>query len=223
MLADHGSGTSPDDVARAAEPRWHRQFAARYDRCSAPAERHWAADLREQLVGGVAGKVLEIGAGTGANLRFYRAADQVTASEPSAAMRARLSAKLGQAGVPVDLVDAAAGALPFPDESFDAVVSTLVLCTVPDQRRALGEIRRVLKPTGGLVFFEHVRAHGLTAFAQDMITPLTRVVAAGCHPNRDTVAALAGAGFRIETITTIRPRPHMPLIAPFVHGVARPS
>jgi ubiquinone/menaquinone biosynthesis C-methylase UbiE len=222
MLADHGSGPSPDDAVHPPEPRWHRQFAARYDRCSAPAERRWAAVLREQLVGGVGGKVLEIGAGTGANLRFYRAADHVTVSEPSAAMRARLTAKLGQAEVPVDVVDATAGALPFPDASFDAVVCTLVLCTVPDQPRALGEIRRVLKPAGALVFFEHVRGHGPAAVAQDMITPLTRVVAAGCHPNRDTAAALVAGGFGIETIATIKPRPHMPLVAPFIHGVARP-
>jgi ubiquinone/menaquinone biosynthesis C-methylase UbiE len=222
MLADHGSGSSPGEAAYPPEPRWRRQFAARYDRCSAPAERRWAAMLREQLVASVAGKVLEIGAGTGANLRFYRSADQVTASEPSAAMRARLAAKLGQAEVPIDVVNAAAGALPFPDASFDAVVSTLVLCTVPDQRQALGEIRRVLRPGGRPVFFEHVRGRGPAALAQDMITPLTRVLAAGCHPNRDTAAALAAAGFGIETIATIKPRPHMPLIAPFIHGTARP-
>jgi ubiquinone/menaquinone biosynthesis C-methylase UbiE len=223
MLADQGSGSPPDDAAHTLEPRWHRQFAARYDRCSAPAERRWAAVLREQLLRDVAGKVLEIGAGTGANLRFYRAADHVTASEPSAAMRARLTGKLSQAEVPVDVIDATAGALPFPDASFDAVVCTLVLCTVPDQQRALGEIRRVLKAPGRLVFFEHVRGRGPAAVAQDMITPLTRVVAAGCHPNRDTAAALVAAGFGLETIATIKPRPHMPLVAPFIHGVARPS
>jgi ubiquinone/menaquinone biosynthesis C-methylase UbiE len=223
MLADHGSGPSPDGAAHPPEPRWQRQFAARYDRCSAPAERRWAAVLRAQLLTDVAGKVLEIGAGTGANLRFYRTAEHVTLSEPSAAMRARLTAKLSQAEVPVDVVDATAGALPFEDASFDAVVCTLVLCTVPHQPAALGEIRRVLKAAGQLVFFEHVRGRGAAAVAQDMITPLTRVVAAGCHPNRDTAAALVAAGFGIESIATIKPRPHMPLIAPFIHGLARPS
>ncbi|MDX6394749.1 MAG: hypothetical protein QOJ73_5812 [Streptosporangiaceae bacterium] len=181
------------------------------------------ADRREQLLSGVAGDVLEIGAGTGANLRFYRAARHVTVTEPSAAMRAKLTAKLAGAQVPVDIVDAAAGALPFPDASFDAVVSTLVLCSVPDQSRALGEVHRVLRPAGRLVFFEHVRTRGPAALAQDMITPLTRVLAAGCHPNRDTAAAITAAGFSIETITTLRPAPHMPLIAPFIEGTARPS
>ena len=138
-------------------------------------------------------------------------------------MRAKLTAKLAGAPAPADIVGAAAGALPFPDASFDAVVSTLVLCTVPDQSRALGEVPRILRPAGRLVFFEHVRTRGPAALAQDMVTPLTRVLAAGCRPNRDTAAAITAAGFSIETITTLRPAPHMPLIAPFIHGIARPS
>jgi ubiquinone/menaquinone biosynthesis C-methylase UbiE len=215
--------TPPDHAGRLTESRRHRQFAARYDRCGAPAERLWVADLRERLLSGVAGGVLEIGAGTGANLRFYRAARHVTATEPSASMRAKLAAKLGQARVPVEIVDAAADTLPFPAASFDAVVSSLVLCTVPDQPRALGEIRRVLKPGGSLVFFEHVRARGPASLAQDMITPLTRVLAAGCHPNRDTAAAIVAARFSIETIATLKPMPHVPLVAPFIHGIARPA
>jgi ubiquinone/menaquinone biosynthesis C-methylase UbiE len=215
--------TPPDHAGRLTESRRHRQFAARYDRCGAPAERVWVADLRERLLSGVQGDVLEIGAGTGTNLRFYRAARHVTATEPSASMRAKLAAKLGQAQVPVEIVDATADALPFPDASFDAVVSSLVLCTVPDQPRALGEIHRVLKPEGSLVFFEHVRARGPASLAQDMITPLTRVVAAGCHPNRDTAAAIVAARFSIETIATLKPMPHMPLVAPFIHGIARPA
>jgi ubiquinone/menaquinone biosynthesis C-methylase UbiE len=181
------------------------------------------ADLREQLLPGIAGDVLEIGAGTGANLRFYRAARHLTVTEPSAAMRAKLTAKLAEAQLPVDIVDAAADALPFPDASFDAVISTLVLCTVPDQPRALREVQRVLKPAGRLVFFEHVRTRGPAALAQDMITPLTRLLAAGCHPNRDTAAAIIAAGFSIETITSLKPVPHMPLMAPFIRGIARPS
>jgi ubiquinone/menaquinone biosynthesis C-methylase UbiE len=214
---------SPDNPRHLQESRRHRQFAARYDACLAPAERRWVAGLRERLLSGVAGDVLEIGAGTGANLPFYRAAGHLTATEPSAAMRAKLAAKLGQAQVPTEIVDATADALPFPDASFDAVVSTLVLCTVPEQPRALAEIRRVLTPAGRLVFFEHVRARGAAGLAQDLITPLTRVLAAGCHPNRDTATAITAAGFGIETIATIKPKPHTPLIAPFIYGVARLS
>jgi ubiquinone/menaquinone biosynthesis C-methylase UbiE len=223
MLADQEPGHSRDKAGQVKESRRRRQFAARYDRCLAPAERGWAADLRAQLLSDVRGNVLEIGAGTGANLRFYRAAVQVTATEPSAAMRAKLTAKLGQAQVPVDIVDAAAEALPFPDTGFDTVVSTLVLCTVPDQPRALAEIRRVLRPDGRLVFFEHVRGRGPAALAQDLITPLTRVLAAGCHPNRDTAAAITAAGFAIESIATIKPVPRMPLVAPFIYGTACPG
>jgi len=81
----------------------------------------------------------------------------------------------------------------------------------------------VLRPAGRLVFFEHVRTRGPAALAQDMITPLTRLLAAGCHPNRDTAAAITAAGFSIETMTSLKPAPHMPLIAPFIQGVARPS
>jgi ubiquinone/menaquinone biosynthesis C-methylase UbiE len=174
---------------------------------------HWSRTLT--------GEVLDLGAGTGANLRRFRAAAHVTAVEPSAAMRAQLVTKLGHVSVPVDVVDAGAEELPFPDASFDDVVCTLVLCTVPDPDRALAEVWRVLKSDGRLVFLEHVRAAGVAARAQDLITPLVRHLGAGCHPNRDTVAAIAAAGFM--AVERFKPVPRLPLIAPFVAGTAAPA
>ncbi|AEW95106.1 MULTISPECIES: class I SAM-dependent methyltransferase [Streptomycetaceae] len=204
----------------AAQSRVERRFAAWYDRMNAGVERRWAGARRAALVAGLTGRVLDLGAGTGANLPHFRAAGQVSAVEPSAAMRERLTAKLGRAHVPVQVVDAAAEVLPFPDGYFDAVVCTLVLCTVPDQARALAEIRRVLRPGGQLAFLEHVRATGAAARAQDLLAPLVHYLGAGCHPNCDTLAALAAAGFTVQAVETFKPVPRIPLIAPFVAGTA---
>ena len=114
-------------------------------------------------------------------------------------MREKLRPKLSQARVPVEVSDAEAQELPFADDSFDAVVSTLVLCTVPDQQAALAEIRRILRPGGTLFFMEHVRGEGTMARWQDRIEPLWMRLFAGCHPNRDSVAAIEAAGFRLES------------------------
>jgi ubiquinone/menaquinone biosynthesis C-methylase UbiE len=115
---------------------------------------------RRRLLAGARGAVLEIGGGTGANLAHYRDVDRVTIAEPNPFMRRRLDQKLTDARVPVEVSPAGTEELPFPDGSFDTVVSTLVLCTVPDQESALDEVRRVLRPGGRLLFIEHVRAGG---------------------------------------------------------------
>ena len=198
----------------------HPVFAALYDRLGGVAERTWMGERRARLLAGVRGAVLEIGGGTGANLPHYRDADRITVSEPDPFMRRRLRTKLDNARVPVELSPAGAEALPFPDGSFDAVVSTLVLCTVPDQGAALGEIRRVLRPGGRLLFIEHVRAHGSTARLQDRIEPLWGLLFGGCHPNRDTVAAIAEAGFEIETPERFYPPVPFSRLTPHVQGSA---
>ena len=160
---------------------------------------------RRRLLAGARGAVLEIGGGTGANLAHYRDVDRVTIAEPDPFMRSRIGPKLEDARVPVEVSAAGAEALPFPDGSFDTVVSTLVLCTVPDQAAALDEVRRVLRPGGRLLFIEHVRAAGSQARWQDRLEPLWRRLFGGCHPNRDTVAAIEGAGFEIETFESFYP------------------
>ncbi len=190
--------------------RGHRLFAAGYDRMTRSLERAWLGERRARLLTDLTGDVLDVGAGTGANLPYLRRADRMVAAEPDPAMRKRLEAKLASkpAGrrVPVEVSDAAAESLPHPDASFDAVVFTLVLCTVTDPDRALAEARRVLKRTGRLVVLEHVRGTGRPARRQDRLTPVFRRFGAGCHPNRDTGAASRGQGSPSRRSTPSRSR-----------------
>src|SRR3954454_9631370 len=138
---------------------WGRIFAAGYDRVMAAPEKATFRRHREELVGRAAGRVLEIGGGTGANLPFYgKGVEELVITEPEEPMARRLEAKLGGYSLPARVVRAPAEKLPFEDDSFDFAISTLVLCTVDDPSRALGEIHRVLKPGGRLIFLEHVRA-----------------------------------------------------------------
>ncbi len=178
------------------DARGHRVFAAVYDRMAAPMERAVIGPIRTELVASLTGRVLDVGAGTGANLRHFRGADAVVAAEPDPAMRRRLTARLGEARVPVEIADAGAEELPFPDASFDAVVFTLVLCSVADPGRALAEARRVLRPDGRFVALEHVRGAGRHARWQERIDPVWTRLMAGCHVDRDTGAAIRSAGFQ---------------------------
>lgn len=198
----------------------HRLFAALYDRMGRAAERGWLGERRAALLSGARGEVLEIGGGTGANLPHYRDVERVTIAEPDPFMRAKLWPKLENAHVAVEVSDAGAEALPFADDSFDVVVATLVLCTVPDQGAALQEIRRVLRPGGRLLFIEHVRGEGRLARWQDRVEPLWRRLAAGCHPNRDTVASIEAAGFYIESLERFEPPVPLSGITPHVQGAA---
>lgn len=200
--------------------REHRIFAALYDRMLAPLERDVLGARRRHLLSGLTGTVLDVGAGTGVNLPEFRSADRVVAAEPDGAMRRHLEAKVAAAAVKVEVSDAAAESLPFPDESFDAVVFTLVLCTTPDVPAALAEARRVLRPDGMLVVLEHVRGHGTLARAQDVITPVWRWFAAGCHPNRDTRAAIERAGFDFAEIDEFTEIPGWLPMSPMLAGVA---
>jgi ubiquinone/menaquinone biosynthesis C-methylase UbiE len=198
----------------------HPVFAALYDPIGASMERRWMGARRRRLLAGARGAVLEIGGGTGANLVHYRDVDRVTIAEPDPFMRSRIGPKLQDSRVPVDVSSAGAEALPFPDGSFDTVVSTLVLCTVPDQEAVLEEIRRVLRPGGRLLFIEHVRAAGSMARWQDRLEPLWRRLLGGCHPNRDTVAAIEGAGFEMETFESFYPPDPLSGLTPHVQGSA---
>jgi ubiquinone/menaquinone biosynthesis C-methylase UbiE len=197
----------------------HRWFAALYDRLSGATERRLGPKVRPRLMGEAHGAVLEIGAGTGASFSYYPDDARVVATEPDPFMMAQAEKKLAQLGRSnVELRQAPADALPFDDASFDHVVTSLVLCTVPDQSRALAEARRVLKPSGTLRFLEHIRndESRLAGTVQDVIMPVWRWVGAGCHPNRRTRQAIESAGFRMEWIETIRVAPGIPAI----YGVA---
>lgn len=197
-----------------------RGFAAVYDRLLAPAERSWLGSRREGLVSGARGTVLEIGGGTGANLEHYAKAERVVLAEPSSAMRAKLDAKVAAASPPVTVVAAGADAVPYPDGYFDTVVSTLVLCTVPDVDAALGEIRRVLAPDGEFRFLEHVRGERSLAEWQDRLQPAWSWVGVGCHPNRDIAAAIERAGFLFDSLEHFDAPEPIPLVKPHIQGVA---
>lgn len=199
----------------------HRVFAAVYDRLNAAAERTWLGQRRARLLARASGVVLEVGAGTGANLAYYDGVDRVVATEPDPAMRARLTARLSQANVPVEVSAAPVEHTGLPDASIDTVVSTLVLCSVTDPPVALAEMLRVLRPGGVLLALEHVRGPGRRARWQDLVTPLWRRVGAGCHPNRDTLSAIRHAGFAVEASDFFDPPRAPPIIRPFLEVVAR--
>ena len=200
----------------------HRWFAAMYDRTVGGSEQRFGTKIRSRIMGEAQGRVLEIGIGTGASLSYYPAGAQVIGTEPDPYMLERARKHLAELGLSnVELRQGPAEELPFDDSSFDHVVTSLVLCTVRDQPRALAEAKRVLKPDGTFRFWEHVRndESRLWGTVQDVITPVWRWCAAGCHPNRRTRAGIEEAGFRIEWLEEIRIGPGTPAI----YGVARPT
>ncbi len=201
--------------------RSHRLSAAVYDRLTGALEREVLAPRRADLLRDLEGELLDVGAGTGADLPYFDRAARVVAVEPDPAMRRRLRAKLAEARVPVEVADAPAEALPFAAASFDAVVFTCALCTIGDPDCALAEARRVLRPTGRLVVLEHVRGDGRLAVWQDRVTPLWSRLMAGCHPNRDTVSAIERADFRFEHLERFDPFPRWVPTRPMLTGHAR--
>jgi SAM-dependent methyltransferase len=196
---------------------WSRVFAAAYDPFVARAERAGVANARQELLAGVRGRVLEIGAGTGLNVEHYPPGSDVTYTEPSPHMAKRLRAR------GVDVVEAGAERLPFADDSFDTVVSTLVFCTVPDVAASLREVRRVLVPGGRLLFLEHVRAEPGSTLErwQDRLHGPWHALACGCNCNRDLLASLAAGSFSVEEVRHESWRFMLPIVRPVVIGAAR--
>jgi SAM-dependent methyltransferase len=178
----------------------HRIFAAFYNWTTTRAEKKARDPRRERLVGDLAGHVLEIGIGNGLNLSYYRDIARLTAIEPDPFMRQLLAERAEAVDFPFEVQTAKAEDLPFEDASFDAVVTSLVLCSVGEPAVALGQIRRVLKPGGEFRFMEHVRADGIGGKLLDAIQPGWSLMGGGCHPNRRTEAAIRAAGFSIASI-----------------------
>jgi ubiquinone/menaquinone biosynthesis C-methylase UbiE len=198
-----------------------RMFARAYDHMMSGTEKAQLRALRESLIAGASGRVLEIGGGTGANLPFYNGIESLVVTEPEAPMARRLERRLAEHAVPSELQRVPAEELPFEDGSFDVAVSTLVLCTVDDQPRALGELRRVLKPGGRLMFIEHVRSDepGLARW-QDRLNGLNRIVGHGCNCNRPTLTGIRTAGFTIIGLDRHEMKKAPPFARPLVVGTA---
>jgi ubiquinone/menaquinone biosynthesis C-methylase UbiE len=200
-------------------------FARMYTRMTErePAEQ---VEHRRDTLQGLGGKVLEVGAGNGRNFAHYPSSvTQVVALEPEPYLRERAVAAARAAPVPVEVVDAVAYPVSYEDGSFDAAVVSLVLCTVPDQERALAELYRVVRPGGELRFYEHVHANhqplrGILEFATR--SHLWPSIAGGCHPNRETFTAIEKAGFVVEDSRRFpfAPTRVMPAV-PHILGVAR--
>ncbi len=199
----------------------HRWVAAVYDWFNGRTEWRIMRQYRPIIMGQATGRVLEIGIGTGFSLPHYQQADEVIGIEPDPHMLKRAQKRLAGLGLAnVELRAGRAEALPFEDSSFDAVVASLVLCTVRDVPGSLAEARRVLKPDGTFRFMEHVRNDdSFMGTIQDWITPIWRWLAAGCHANRRTEQAIVAAGFHIEQSWRLSVPPGQPLIV----GIARPA
>jgi ubiquinone/menaquinone biosynthesis C-methylase UbiE len=209
---------------KAGEPG-HPIFAAFFDRMSRSADKRGLSDLRRDLLSRATGTVVEIGAGTGRNFPHYPAAvTEVVATEPDPNMLRRAREAARQAGVPIRVEQALAEELPVESASVDTVVATLVFCTIPDPGAALREMRRVLNPEGRLLFLEHVRAdQPRLARWQDRIQPVWSFFGAGCHPNRDTPAAMERAGFALDEIVRFPFSPNLIVDKPHVRGIGRPA
>jgi ubiquinone/menaquinone biosynthesis C-methylase UbiE len=189
------------------KPVRHPIFARLYPRLARAADRGGLAERRAALVADLAGTVLEIGAGSGANFAHYPATvTRVVAVEPEPGLRRTARAAIADARVPVEVVDGLAERLPLGDASVDAVVCSLVLCSVRDQPAALREIRRVLAPGGRLRFLEHVKADtpGLARVQRVLDATCWPCLAGGCRTGRDTVAAIERAGFTVDRLDRFR-------------------
>jgi ubiquinone/menaquinone biosynthesis C-methylase UbiE len=198
-----------------------RFFALTYDRMSARIERAGLHAHREALLVGASGRVLEIGAGTGANLGLYSSeVESLTVTEPESPMLKRLRRRVQEQAPAATVLCAPAEDLPFADGSFDTAVSTLVLCGVSDQPRALHELHRVLRPGGKLLFIEHVRSDepGL-ARKQDRMNGLNHFLV-GCDCNRTTLDSIQAAGFEVSQLerTTLAEAPAF--VRPLIVGTA---
>lgn len=202
---------------------WGRMFSAMYDRAFEATEEAGLREMRRELLAGARGRVLELGAGTGLNLELYpEGVEALTLTEPDPHMTKQLRRRLAESSrADAEAVEAPAEKLPFPDDSFDTAVVTLVLCTVPDPTAALAEIKRVLKPGGQLLFLEHVRSGdpGLAKW-QDRLERPWRFLGDGCHCNRDTVAAINAAGFELSDVEDDTLPKAPPLVRPLVRGAA---
>lgn len=209
-------------MARIYEATVARAFSAWYGPLMRRIDDRGLRAIRRALLAEARGRVLDVGTGTGSNLPLFPAAVELALVEPSPNMLRALRGRLSEEGRPdVDLVQAGAEDLPFGDATFDCVVATLVMCTMPEPRRGLEEIARVLKPGGSFLFLEHVRsANPRVARTQDRLERPWRFLADGCHCNRDSLAAIEASPLTLQRVE----HDHMPLapqfMEPLIYGTA---
>ena len=200
-------------------------MAAVYDRFMRGSEEACLAKWRAELLRDLSGAVLEVGAGTGVTLPHYpKSIAGLVLCEPDAHMRRKLQKKVDTSALRnIELCDASLDSLPFKAGEFDAVVCSLVLCSVTDQPSALAEVARVLKPGGRLLFLEHVAADGRPGRLkwQRRVEPVWKHLMGNCHLTRRTEAAIAAAGFEIERIQRESIRKALPIVRPSIRGIAR--
>lgn len=195
-----------------------------YDPFLAVGEWRGMRQRRRMLLADARGHVLEIGAGTGLNVRHYPQVDALVLTEPDPQMARRLRSRVVGHPLSPTVLEAPAEDLPFVDGSFDTVVSTMVLCTVSEPRHALDEIRRVLRPGGRFLLIEHIRSdQPRLARWQDRLHSVWRPFALGCHCNRDTVALLSSAGWTVDALQHFDWRGMPFLIKPAVAGAVIPA
>jgi ubiquinone/menaquinone biosynthesis C-methylase UbiE len=203
----------------------HPFFARVWERMASALESKGAAEHRAELLADLSGRVIEVGAGTGLNFKYYpHGVTEVVAVEPEPYLRQLAEAAAASASVPVTVVDGDAEHLPSEDAAFDAAVASLVLCSVPVQSLALAELYRVIRPGGDLRFYEHVLAKNPRwAKRQRRAAPIWRHLGGGCNPDRDTRTAIAAAGFETEQCRELlfSPTWTAKLTAPHILGRAR--
>lgn len=203
----------------------HPLFARFFDRFAAKDEERGQAEYRRELLSGLSGRVIEVGAGNGLNFPHYPlSVEELVAVEPEGYLRERAAEAARAVPVAIRVIDGVAGRLPAEDASFDAAVVSGLLCSVPDEQAALADLRRVLRPGGELRFYEHVRErNAVRARMQDAADLVWPRLMGGCHPNRDTLAAIERSGFRIEWCRGFRfpPSARLSPVAPRILGLAR--
>jgi ubiquinone/menaquinone biosynthesis C-methylase UbiE len=211
-------------VGRIYDATWGRVFPAFYERSIKATEEAGLREMRRQLLAESSGRVLEIGAGTGLNLGLYPdAVEELVLVEPDPHMAKLLRPKLATSGgkATATVIEDSAERLPFEDASFDAVVGTLVFCTIPDPASALREASRVLKPGGKLLFLEHVRSPDASlARWQDRLEKPWRFLGDGCHCNRDTVATIEASPLSLGEFERAEMPKAPPIVRPMVRGSA---
>jgi ubiquinone/menaquinone biosynthesis C-methylase UbiE len=209
-------------AAQIYDATWGRGFAAVYDRGLKTTEDAGLRQMRRQVLAEARGRTIDIGAGTGVNIELFPPqVTELVLAEPDPHMAAKLRPKLRASGVEAELVEAPAERLPFEASSFDTVVFTLVLCTVPDPAAALAEAARIARPGGKLLFVEHVRSAepGLARWQDRLETPW-RFLADGCHCNRDTVALIEASPFELGQVEQGRMPKAPPIVRPLARGSA---